>query len=124
MSQRTLVELNHDFCPGRATQSLAEWAGKMRVYMGSGDPRELPYGVTFKSRRHHSDAEPMTVLGVLRWMGRDLMMGDVVVARIRKKGSQFVGQVQDDIVTRTEPFPSECLARAATFEAAMKALTK
>lgn len=59
MSNRTLVELNHDFCPGRSPQALVEWAAKMANYMGSGDKRDLPYGVTFKHIRHHSDPDPM-----------------------------------------------------------------
>jgi hypothetical protein len=63
MSNRTLVELNHDLCPERSTQALAEWAEKMANYMHAGDPRELPYGVTFKHRRHHSDPDPMSDRG-------------------------------------------------------------
>lgn len=59
MSNRTLVELNHDFCPGRSNQALAEWAAKIASYMRSGDKNELPYGVTFKQMRHHSDPDPM-----------------------------------------------------------------
>ena len=59
MSYRTLVELNHDFCPGRSPQALAEWAAKMVNYMSSGDKHELPYGVTFKAIRHHSEPDPM-----------------------------------------------------------------
>ncbi len=61
MSNRTLVELNHDFAPGRSTQALAEWAQKLVTYMGNGDPRDLPYGVTFKHMRHHSAPCPLGV---------------------------------------------------------------
>lgn len=57
MSNRTLVELNHDFCP-RAGEELA-WAMALANYMTSGDKAFLPYGVTFKSRRHHSEPDPM-----------------------------------------------------------------
>lgn len=62
MSNRTLVELNHDFCPGRSTQALAEWGAKMAAYMRAADRTELPYGVTFKHIRHHSDPDPATRL--------------------------------------------------------------
>ena len=58
MSQRTLVELNHDFCPPDDGLKLLDWAEDMRAYMCSGDPNELPDGVTFKNRRHHSEPEP------------------------------------------------------------------
>ena len=58
MSNRTLVELNHDFRPAGDNQSLLAWAKKMRSYMGSGTPQDLPSGVTFKWRRHHSDPCP------------------------------------------------------------------
>ena len=53
MSNRTLIELNHDFCP----RHLLNWAEAMRTYMRSGDPATLPDGVTFKGMRHHSDPE-------------------------------------------------------------------
>lgn len=56
MSNRTLVELNHDYCP-HATADLLQWAQAMQNYMSSGDPRRLPPGVTFVNMRHHS--EPM-----------------------------------------------------------------
>ena len=58
MSQRSLVELNHDFCPQMDNTKLLAWAHAMRTYMGSGDPADLPYGVVLKWRRHHSAAEP------------------------------------------------------------------
>ena len=59
MSNRTIVELNHDFCPGRSNQALLEWAAKMADYMRSGDKSRLPYDVTFKHMRHHSEPDPM-----------------------------------------------------------------
>jgi hypothetical protein len=57
MSNRTLVELNHDCCPRE--EELLEWAKAMRNYMSSGDKRKLPNGVTFKHMRHHSEPDPM-----------------------------------------------------------------
>lgn len=59
MSNRTLVELNHDQCPGRGGGELLDWAMKMAAYMRSGDKKELPRGVTFKQMRHHSEPDPM-----------------------------------------------------------------
>ncbi len=60
MSNRTVVELNHDFCP--TDDQLLNWANKMRSYMHSGDKKELPNGVTFDHIRHHSDPDPMLAL--------------------------------------------------------------
>lgn len=57
MSNRTLIELNHDFCPNDAI--LLEWAKSMQTYMRSGDPADLPEGVTFKHMRHHSQPCPL-----------------------------------------------------------------
>ena len=55
MSYRTLVELNHDYCP--TDEKLLEWAKAMVLYMRSGDQKLLPKGVTWKDMRHHSDPE-------------------------------------------------------------------
>lgn len=58
MSNRTLVELNHDFFPSNP-HDVMEWGQKMKRYMQSGDPRELPDGVTFVHMRHHSKPCPV-----------------------------------------------------------------
>lgn len=55
MSQRTLVEINHDM----ADFSDQEWVAKFRQYISSGSPVLLPKGVTFFYRRHHSEDCPM-----------------------------------------------------------------
>lgn len=55
MSYRTLVGLNHDYCP--TDEKLLEWAKAMVLYMRSGDQTALPSGVTWKDMRHHSDPE-------------------------------------------------------------------
>lgn len=57
MSNRTLVELNHDYCPPEG--DLIRWAQAMAAYMRSGDPACLPQGVTFKHMRHHSNPCPI-----------------------------------------------------------------
>ena len=56
MSNRTLVELNHDYCP--LDKDSQAWAEQMQSYMRSGNPADLPRGVTWKDYRHHSDPEP------------------------------------------------------------------
>ena len=61
MSNRTLVELNHDYCP-HTEEEIFRWAEAICHYMSSGDPERLPYGVTFKNRRHHSDTCPLETL--------------------------------------------------------------
>ncbi len=58
MSNRTLVELNHDYCPLWEPKALQSWAEQMVSYMTSGDETKLPKGVTFKHIRHHSEPDP------------------------------------------------------------------
>lgn len=60
MSNRTLIELNHDFCPKE--EDRAKWANQLVQYMTSGDEKYLPDGVTFYGMRHHSDPNPMVKL--------------------------------------------------------------
>jgi hypothetical protein len=55
MSFRTVVELNHDYCP-REEEMLA-WAEKIVNYLRSGDPGLLPVGIRFMAVRHHSAPE-------------------------------------------------------------------
>jgi hypothetical protein len=59
MSNRTIVELNHDYCPRDDAVELMEWALRMRYYMGNADPALLPNGVTFLHYRHHSEPSPL-----------------------------------------------------------------
>ncbi len=63
MSNRTLVELNHDYCPPNNDIELLKWARNMRNYLCSGLKDELPKGVTFKHIRHHSSPDPMKGIG-------------------------------------------------------------
>ena len=58
MSQRSLVEINHDYNPGNTDEQLLAWARKMRNYVRSGKKDELPEGIEAKWRRHHSDPCP------------------------------------------------------------------
>lgn len=59
MSNRTLVEINHDRVPGWSDEALLAWARAIYYYVGNGDKKYLPSGVTFKHLRHHSDPDPM-----------------------------------------------------------------
>lgn len=60
MSNRSLVELNHDFCPNpRDEAAVVRWAMGLIHYMGSADPDDLPRGVTRKHYRHHSEPCPI-----------------------------------------------------------------
>lgn len=61
MSNRTLIELNHDYCPKE--DELLQWAKDMVLYMRSRDRSFLPFGVTFKNIRHHSEACPLEQSG-------------------------------------------------------------
>lgn len=58
MSNRTLIEINHDYCPSsdKAEAALGE---ALANYMRCADKILLPPGVTFKHIRHHSEPDPM-----------------------------------------------------------------
>lgn len=58
MSNRTLIELNHDYCP-RNDEECLKLGQALRRYMQSADTDELPAGVVRKHYRHHSDQDPM-----------------------------------------------------------------
>jgi hypothetical protein len=58
MSNRSLIEFNHDHCPRNDEECLS--LGKaLRSYMRGADTSELPPGVVRKHYRHHSDPDPM-----------------------------------------------------------------
>jgi len=59
MSNRSLLEFNHDYAPRRSDEELLAWARAIRNYLGSGQPADLPAGVTFRHIRHHSEPDPM-----------------------------------------------------------------
>lgn len=54
MSNRTMVELNHDLYPHTPAGEQA-WLANMLCFLRSGNPRNLPDGVTFFKMRHHSE---------------------------------------------------------------------
>jgi hypothetical protein len=58
MSNRTMLEFNHDYCP--RDEDLIAFAKDLQTYMRSGDPKLLPYGVTWFGMRHHSTPCPLT----------------------------------------------------------------
>ena len=72
MSQCSMVELNHDLCPSAFDDAaLLAFGRAMASYMRSGDPRELPDGVTYFWRRHHSDPCPIANPPPHGWDNRD-----------------------------------------------------
>ena len=58
MSNRTLIELNHDYSPSSMAEALS-FGTALMDYMRAGDKTKLPRGVTFKHMRHHSSPDPM-----------------------------------------------------------------
>ncbi len=62
MSQRSLIEFNHDFSPRGDDAALLAWANAMLIYLASGDPRHLPAGAVLLARRHHTETYPTTAL--------------------------------------------------------------
>jgi hypothetical protein len=65
MSNRTLVELNHDYCPHGPTEEH-DYGRALASYMRGADPAFLPPGVIRKHYRHHSDPDPMMESAGLR----------------------------------------------------------
>lgn len=60
MSNRTLVEINHDIVPNiHDADGSLRWFLGFAAYVRNGDKSKLPNGVTFKHMRHHSDPDPM-----------------------------------------------------------------
>jgi hypothetical protein len=78
MSNRTLVELNHDYCPtgsGFKDSDLIKWATAFVRYMQSGEKNYLPKGVTFKHMRHHSEPEPVAGAADVEKLAREIAGG-------------------------------------------------
>jgi hypothetical protein len=61
MSNRSLLEFNHDHCP-RNDDDCLKLGRALRDYMRAADTRELPCGVIRKHYRHHSDPCPVDCL--------------------------------------------------------------
>jgi len=59
MRNRTLVEINHDHTPHNE-EAFLEWSKNFERYLGSGEPKYLPNGVTYLGMRHHSEHGKMT----------------------------------------------------------------
>lgn len=53
-----MLEINHDRYPYTEAEQQA-WLVNMQAYLRSGNHRNLPDGVTFFNRRHHSDPCPL-----------------------------------------------------------------
>ncbi len=55
MGNRSVVILNHDYCPPNNDAMLLQWAKAMRNYMTSNDPDELPEGISLQLRYNTND---------------------------------------------------------------------
>lgn len=60
MSNRSMIEFNHDYAPNNEDTRNA-WLAGMLAYFRSGDPIHLPPGATWFGMRHHTDAYPLGV---------------------------------------------------------------
>jgi len=58
MSNRTMLEINHDTTP-HGHDEIVRWAKAMVQYLSSGDPKLLPNGVTWFGMRHHTTNCPL-----------------------------------------------------------------
>lgn len=58
MSNRTMVEINHDTTP-YTDEELLVWAKQFQQYLSSGNRNLLPNGVTWFGIRHHSEPCPL-----------------------------------------------------------------
>lgn len=58
MGNRSMLEINHDTAPF-GDKECAEWARKMFDYFSTGNPKDLPRGVTWFGMRHHSTKCPL-----------------------------------------------------------------
>lgn len=58
MSNRSLLEFNHDYCPRNDAECL-RLGRALRAYMRSAQTEDLPSGVDRKHYRHHSSPDPM-----------------------------------------------------------------
>ena len=58
MSNRTLVEINHDYCPRDEAECLA-LGRALQAYIRAANREQLPQGVELKHYRHHSEPCPL-----------------------------------------------------------------
>lgn len=62
MSQRSLLEFNHDKIPSDF-DACVTWADKLLNHLRSGDCKDLPDGVASLWSRHHSEPCPVEACG-------------------------------------------------------------
>ena len=58
MSNRTMIEINHDQYP-QDVLSAEVWLNSILAYLRTGNVSALPKGVTFFHQRHHSAPCPL-----------------------------------------------------------------
>jgi hypothetical protein len=60
MSNRTLIEINHDYLPRHGDEEeLLNFAKSIRSALASTQGEKLPRGVTWVHQRHHTDPCPV-----------------------------------------------------------------
>lgn len=58
VSNRSMIEINHDECPYSVEERTMFLRGIVD-FIRSGDPEDLPRGLTWFGTRHHSDPCPL-----------------------------------------------------------------
>lgn len=82
MSNRSLLEFNHDYCPHNEAGE-AKLGAALRVYMHGADIEYLPPGVIRKHYRHHGEPEPIATLAealreiIVAWKAYNLKPGAI-----------------------------------------------
>jgi len=110
VSNRSLVELNHDYCPPLNNVALLAWAHAMRTYIGSGDQADLPDGVTFVDRRHHSVPMPTVADLAGRRVTRLAAVIALLLAEGRVAGIDGFQRVGRQVWTRAERIAATIVA--------------
>lgn len=62
VSNRTIIELNHDYCPHNE-KDAKEFGIRLWLYIRSGDSTLLPLGVRSFGMRHHTENVTIAVEG-------------------------------------------------------------
>ncbi|RVT96204.1 hypothetical protein EOD42_13895 [Rhodovarius crocodyli] len=109
MSNRTLIELNHDYCPNpRDDAALLDWARAMVRYMGGADPADLPQGVVRKHFRHHSEPCPMEAGPTGGVTAADL----IALRRHLDRAAEQVSDLQGKVISTRSRFDADTFALA------------
>lgn len=58
MSNRSMLEFNHDYTPNTLDARI-KFANNLCNYLASGNPSDLPEGVAYFGMRHHTEKCPL-----------------------------------------------------------------